>query len=148
MKRSRKIHFGAFRLDTVDQELFRGDEKIHLRPKTYAVLRHLAERPGQTVTKDELSREIWPEGGDDDVIKGCVYEIRTRLGDDKNNPKIIETRPRIGYRFVAEARTDQLSLQLASFVQPEHMPVHPGPENEPSLPLLPAPLNSLLEAYY
>ncbi len=144
---SRQIYFGAFRLDTVDQEVFCGDEKIHLRPKTYAVLQYLVKRPGQTVTKDELSGEVWPDGGDDDLIRGCVRELRSKLGDDKNNPQIIETRPWIGYRFVAKVRTDQLSPQLASLVRPEPAPVWAGQAELP-LPVLTDPLRSLLEAYY
>src|SRR6266545_996142 len=147
MKRSGQICFGPFHLDTVDRELFRDGEKIHLRPKAYAVLQYLAERPGQTVTKDELSGEVWPEGGDNDVIKGCVHEIRSKLGDDKSNPWIIETRPRIGYRFIADVRRERLSLQLAGVLRPEPDLGRAGSENELSPLVLPAHLKSLLEAY-
>lgn len=147
MKRNDQIHFGDFRLDAANQELFHGGEKIHMRPKTFAVLQYLAEHPGQTVTKNELSQKVWPEGGGDDVIKCCVHEIRATLDDDKNKPRIIETRPRIGYRFVAEVRTQQLHLQLTNFVRPGSCLVQEELEEEVPLPFLPDTLKSLLEAY-
>jgi DNA-binding winged helix-turn-helix (wHTH) protein len=146
MERPGQIHFGPFRLDTVNRELYRSTEKIHLRPKAFAVLQHMAERPGQLVTKEELSAEIWPEGGSDDVIKMCVHEIRRKLGDVKNKARIIETRPWIGYKFVAEVRTDHVPIQLTDAAQPAL--VWAGAENEPPLPSLPSPLKSLIEACY
>jgi DNA-binding winged helix-turn-helix (wHTH) protein/tetratricopeptide (TPR) repeat protein len=147
MSRNSQIYFGPFRLDTADRELFRGGERIHLRPKAYAVLQYLAERPGRTVTKDELSCAVWPEGGDNDVIKGCVHEIRMKLGDDRSNPWMIETRPRIGYRFIADVRTERLSLQLAGVLRLEPGLGLAGSGSEPRPLVLPDPLKSLLEAY-
>ena len=58
--------FPPFRLDTTNQCLWRrrdsGDEeRILLRPKSYAVLRYLVERAGRLVTEDELLEAVWPE---------------------------------------------------------------------------------------
>ena len=53
------MEFAPFRLDTVNQCLWRrknaeNDECVSLRPKTYAVLKHLVEHAGQLVTQTEL----------------------------------------------------------------------------------------------
>lgn len=55
--------------------------RTELRPKTAALLRTLAARPGELISKDEIVGEVW--GGlavDDDGIVQCVSEIRRALG--------------------------------------------------------------------
>jgi len=44
----------SVRLDSTNQCLWRGGRRIALRPKDYAVLQYLAERPEQLVTKTAL----------------------------------------------------------------------------------------------
>ena len=66
-----------------------------LRPKTAQVLRHLAERGGQVVSRDELIEAVWPgvfvtENG----LTQCVAEIRRALGPDD---ALLRTLPRRGY---------------------------------------------------
>jgi DNA-binding winged helix-turn-helix (wHTH) protein len=53
--------FPPFRLDTLNQCLWRGDARIALAPKVFAVLTYLVEHPGRLVTQDELLEAIWPE---------------------------------------------------------------------------------------
>lgn len=54
MSKIRHITFNGFTLDTSNEVLRRGSERIHLRPKMFALLKYLAARPGQLVTKNEL----------------------------------------------------------------------------------------------
>jgi hypothetical protein len=51
---ARQFVFPPFRLDPVDQQLWREEELVALRPKLFAVLRHLLEHPGRLVTREEL----------------------------------------------------------------------------------------------
>jgi DNA-binding winged helix-turn-helix (wHTH) protein len=98
----RQFFFAPFRLDAVNRELFRNEQRIVLRPKTYAVLLYLVEHAGRLVEKDELLKAIWPDSETIDTsLKVCIRELRVIFGDDKDNPQWIETRQRIGYRFVA-----------------------------------------------
>ena len=53
--------FGSFRLDTVEQCLWREDARIALTPKVFAVLRHLVNHPGRLVTQDELLEALGVE---------------------------------------------------------------------------------------
>lgn len=99
----RTIRFPPFHLDAETGQLWRGDEPVSLRPKTYAVLQHLAERPGRLVTKDELLESVWPETHvSDGVLKVCIRELRQALGDTAKTPAFIETLHRRGYRFVGD----------------------------------------------
>ncbi len=99
--------FSSFRLDTVDECLWRhrhdeDDERIPLTPKAFAVLRFLIEHAGDLVTEDELLAAAWPRVCvQPEAIKTRIHEIRKVLGDDPKNSRFIETLPRRGYRFIA-----------------------------------------------
>src|SRR5262245_52512347 len=93
----------GFALDLVNQRLWRGAQAIPLRPKTFAVLRHLVERRGQLVTKAALLDAVWPSTVvEDGGLMVCIRELRRALGDDARAPIFIETRHRRGYRFIGE----------------------------------------------
>ena len=102
MIQMRQILFPPFCLDPINERLLRDQEVIPLRPKSFAVLRYLAERPDRLVRKLELLEAVWPETYvTDTLIKVCVTEIRKALGDDPAAPRFIETAHRRGYRFIA-----------------------------------------------
>lgn len=96
------LGFGPFRLDTAGERLWQGTQELRLRPKSFAVLRYLVERPAQLVTREELLQRLWPGiAVDDGALTTCLQEIRRALGDDPRRPQVIETVPRRGYRFIA-----------------------------------------------
>jgi eukaryotic-like serine/threonine-protein kinase len=67
------------------------------------VLAALLERPGQTVTREDLKARIWPEDTFVDFDLGlnkAVNRIRDALTDSAATPRYIETIPRRGYRFI------------------------------------------------
>src|SRR5262245_28292041 len=95
------IEFPPFRLDLLAGRLFRGDEVVALRPKTFATLAALARRPGELVTKDELLSAVWPDVAvTEDMPRFSVRELRRALGDDPAAPRFIETVHGRGYRFI------------------------------------------------
>ncbi len=99
--------FPPFRLDPTDAQLWRDNERINLRRKTFEVLRYLLDHSGQLVTKATLLDAVWPEVSVSDSMPAtCVTEIRRALGDDAKTPRFIETVHRRGYRFVAHVTTD------------------------------------------
>jgi adenylate cyclase len=95
---SRKIVFGRYVLDLERGCLLSDGGEVALRPKTFAVLTHLARRAGQLVSKDELFEAVWP--GlivTDDTLVQSIGELRRALGD--HEAKLIVTVPKRGYRF-------------------------------------------------
>ncbi len=60
MHQSRLLTFGPFCLDLIAGHLRRYDEGVPLRPRTFAVLRYLVERPNQLVTAEDLYQQVWP----------------------------------------------------------------------------------------
>ena len=104
--------FGPFRLDPVNEQLWRGEEEVFLRRKTFEVLRHLVEHSGQLVTKAALLDAIWPEVVVSDSMPTiCVGELRKALGDEAKTPQFIETVHGRGYRFIS--KTTSAAAELA-----------------------------------
>jgi predicted ATPase len=94
--------FRPFRIDPANALLWRDDEEIRLRPKTFEVLRYLVDHPGLLVTKAMLLDAVWPEVTVSDSMPAtCIAELRRVLGDEAKRPRFIETVHRRGYRFVA-----------------------------------------------
>ncbi len=99
------ILFRPFRLDIVNEMLWRGSRVLALRQKSFSLLRYLAEHPGQLVTKEELLKAVWPETRVSEIVlKVCIREVRQALGDQPHAPAYIETVQRRGYRFIRPVR--------------------------------------------
>src|SRR5260221_10841440 len=98
--------FSPFRLDSVNQELWRGEDAIALRPKTFAFLLYLALHPRRLVTKGELLTNLWTDVSvTHDLLRGYVCELRSALGDDARTPRYLATVARRGYKFLPEVLT-------------------------------------------
>src|SRR5271165_1351527 len=101
------IEFDSFRLDTVNQCLWRrsphgADERLALKPKPFEILRYLVEHAGRLVSQDELLDAVWPDTHvQPEVLKRHIFEVRDVLADDPKDPSYIETLPRRGYQFIA-----------------------------------------------
>lgn len=92
----RTLRFEGFELDLSRFCLRTNGQSFDLRPKTFEVLRRLAESPGQLVSKDALYREVWPDVVvGDDSLSQCIHELRQLLGDTGH--RLIKTVPRRGY---------------------------------------------------
>ena len=101
MQPDKPVIFAGFRLDAHNEQLWRGTQAIALRPKAFAVLRHLVEHAGQLVTKRQLLEAVWPGTFvTDAVLKDSIKQLRDALGDDAATPRFIETAHRRGYRFI------------------------------------------------
>lgn len=55
------INFEPFRLDLANACLWQGSCPIAPRPKAFAILQYLLERPGRLVTTQELLEAVWPD---------------------------------------------------------------------------------------
>ena len=64
----------------------------------------LLERSGEVVTRDELSKRLWPSNTFVDFERGlnkAINKLRAALRDNAEKPCLIETLPQRGYRFIA-----------------------------------------------
>ncbi|MGD1098459.1 MAG: winged helix-turn-helix domain-containing protein [Bryobacteraceae bacterium] len=111
--------FPPFRLDVVNQCLWREGERIALTPKAFSVLQYLVQHAGQLVTQNELLDALWSESFvQPEVLKSHILDVRAALGDDAKHPSFIETMPRRGYRFIAKVQ-ECVESELASSAEPK-----------------------------
>jgi adenylate cyclase len=97
-----RVGFGVYQLDVKTGRLWAGTDEIRLTPKASAVLRVLVIHSGEPVSKHDLFASVWNDTVvSDDALTACIQELRKALGDDPRHPPFIETRHRLGYRFVA-----------------------------------------------
>ena len=74
------------------------DREVDLRPKSFAVLRHLVENAGRLVSKEEVFKSVWNQRVvSDELLMRCISEVRAAVGD--HDQTIIKTVPRRGYLF-------------------------------------------------
>src|SRR3984885_4995498 len=101
---ARRYKFGVFEADSAAGELRRQGVRIKLNAQPFQVLSLLLERPGELLTREEISKVLWPDGTFVDYehgVNSAVNRIREALGDTASNPRFVETLARRGYRFVA-----------------------------------------------
>lgn len=104
LRPARRYRFGTFEADAALGELRRQGVRVKLNAQPFQVLAMLLERPGELLTREEISKELWPDGTFVDYehgVNSAVNRIREALGDTASNPKYVETLARRGYRFVA-----------------------------------------------
>jgi cholera toxin transcriptional activator len=105
---SRALRFGAFYVNPGARELRRDGALVHLRPQLFHILSMLLDKPGETVTREELRQRLWAPGTFVDFehnLNSAIKKVRTALGDSGQSPRYIETIPRVGYRFIAPVET-------------------------------------------
>ena len=75
---------------------------VQVRPKVMDLLAYLARRPGEVVPKDTLLDAVWgSQAISESALTRTVTELRQALGDDVEEPHILETIPKRGYRLIA-----------------------------------------------
>lgn len=111
--------FGAFRLDAVGRQLWRGTTAVPLRPKLFAALQYLVEHAGRLITREELLRAVWSRTHvDETLLRGTMRDLRAALDDDAEAPLFIETIPHQGYRFLAAVRREARLRATAEALAP------------------------------
>jgi DNA-binding winged helix-turn-helix (wHTH) protein/TolB-like protein len=95
-----RFAFSGFEVDMDRVRVCRYGEPIALRPKTFALLVHLADRAGTAVGKQELMDAVWPGlVVTDDSLTQAISELRGALDD--RDQHLIKTIPKRGYLFDA-----------------------------------------------
>src|ERR1700680_2042575 len=96
------VPFEAFELDLRAGELCKGELKFRLPEQPFRILTMLLERPGELVTREEIRKGLWPNDTIvefEHSISAAMNRLRQALGDSAENPRIIETLARRGYRL-------------------------------------------------
>ena len=102
-----RLRFGVFDVDTQNRELRRRGLRVKLQQKPFQILHLLLSRAGKFVSRAQLAEYLWPDlhVNFDRSLNTAVNTLRRALGDSPENPRFIETRAGLGYRFIAPVET-------------------------------------------
>ena len=97
---------GDLRIDYAERRVTVDGRPVQLTATEYETLHRLSTASGRVLTHDQLLEWIWsPERkGEPWLVRNVIKRLRSKLGDDANDPTYIFTEPRVGYRM---ARNDQ-----------------------------------------
>jgi TolB-like protein/DNA-binding winged helix-turn-helix (wHTH) protein/Flp pilus assembly protein TadD len=138
-----KYRFGPFEVSLSAREVFKSGMKIRLQGQPFQILELLLSRAGQVVSRDEIRSKLWPTDTFVDFEHGLntsVKKLRQALLDSPDNPRYIETLPRLGYRFIAPVEV--ISGSDPSPIEPlavDPAPVFPTPVLPTPVPAAPRP---------
>lgn len=110
------IRFGPFEADLQTVELRKHGVRLRLPAQSFQILRMLLERPGKLVTREEVQKALWPSDtfvDFDHGVNAAVNRLRDALGDSANHPRLIETLPRRGYRFIGGVTPEPAQVRSA-----------------------------------
>jgi DNA-binding winged-HTH domains len=100
----RHYRFGVFEVDARAGELRRHGILVRLNGQPFQLLLLMIERPGEVLSREEIAKELWPDGtvvDYDHGVNSAVNRIREALGDSASDSRYVQTLSRRGYRFVA-----------------------------------------------
>lgn len=98
--RSNKVIVGDLKLDLDKFEVeVRGQKVTDLTRREFEVLRYLAQKPGQVVTREDLLEKVWGYEyyGDIRTVDVTIRRIREKIEKNTANPKILITKRGVGY---------------------------------------------------
>jgi DNA-binding winged helix-turn-helix (wHTH) protein/Flp pilus assembly protein TadD len=106
---SARVQFGVFEINLRERELRKFGLRVKLQQKPFQILQSLLETPGEFVSREELARVLWPDLHVlvDRSLNTAVNALRRALGDTGRNPRFIESRQGLGYRFIAQVENIQ-----------------------------------------
>ncbi|NQW22450.1 MAG: response regulator [SAR202 cluster bacterium] len=89
------------RLDFTHRLVTVNGEPISLTATEYKILYELANHAGLVMTHGQLLQRVWgPDyGGETELVRSFIRNLRRKLGDDARNPRYIFTEPQVGYRM-------------------------------------------------
>jgi DNA-binding winged helix-turn-helix (wHTH) protein/Flp pilus assembly protein TadD len=114
-----RVQFGVFEVNLRERELRKFGVRVKLQQKPFQILQRLLETPGEFVSREELALVLWPDSHVlfDRSLNTAVNALRRSLGDAGRNPRFIESRQGLGYRFIAHVehiQTGQASIGAPS----------------------------------
>jgi predicted ATPase/DNA-binding winged helix-turn-helix (wHTH) protein len=103
-----RLKFGEFELAPVARSLWRRGEQVRLGSRALDILIALASRPGQVLSKDDLTKLVWRGSFvDETALRVGISAVRKALG---SADRYIATIPGRGYCFVLDVETTAAKL--------------------------------------
>jgi two-component system KDP operon response regulator KdpE len=100
------IEVGDFVVDANAHSITLAGNPVHLTPKEFELLTHLARHPGKVITHRALLTAVWgaQSAHQPEYLRVFVGQLRKKL-ESETGKQYIQTEPWVGYRFVPEGLT-------------------------------------------
>jgi DNA-binding response OmpR family regulator len=97
-----ELSFGDIAIDFRRYEARRRGELLEMTRKEFAILRFLASRSGEVVSREDLLNEVWGYESypTSRTVDNHVAGLRAKLERDSSQPEHIRTVHGVGYKFV------------------------------------------------
>ena len=94
---------GDVSIDPERRLVTRRGQPVHLTPKEYDLLCHLARHVGKLVGHADLLTAVWgaAHAADIQYLRVVIGQLRNKLEADPAQPRLILTEPAVGYRLQA-----------------------------------------------
>jgi two-component system, OmpR family, response regulator MprA len=98
------LSFADVVVDVPARDVSRGDRRLELTPREYALLDVLIRTPGRAFSKDELLERVWgiEHDGDSGIVDRYISYLRTKL-EAAGEPRLIATLRGVGYTLRRDA---------------------------------------------
>ncbi len=95
------IRSGNLTVDLAQRLVTVEDAAVNLTPTEYALLRVLALQAGRVLTHNQLLRQVWGVGYENELrmLRVNLSNLRRKIEPDSTRPTYIQTEPGVGYRL-------------------------------------------------
>jgi two-component system, OmpR family, KDP operon response regulator KdpE len=95
------LRVGDLEVDATRHRVTRGGAELKLTPKEFELLSFLARHAGRVVTHKQILSAVWGPAHVEDTqyLRVYVGQLRQKIEEQPDDPKIILTEPGIGYRI-------------------------------------------------
>jgi two-component system KDP operon response regulator KdpE len=95
------LRVGNLEVDAVRHRVTRAGAELKLTPKEFELLSFLAKHAGRVITHKQILTAVWGPAHTEDTqyLRVYVGQLRQKVEDHPDDPRIILTEPGIGYRI-------------------------------------------------
>jgi two-component system response regulator MprA len=91
------LRFADLSMDPSGHQVRRGDRRIQLTAREFALLEHFLRHPRLVLSRDQLLQAVWPdEEADDNVVAVYIGYLRLKL-EEGGGPRLLQTVRGFGY---------------------------------------------------
>jgi two-component system, OmpR family, KDP operon response regulator KdpE len=95
------VEVGALVIELATQNVWLSGARLQLAPKEYRLLSMLAKHAGNVVTQQQLLKEVWGVGHEQNAhyLRILVRKLRQKIEADPTDPELVHTVLGVGYRL-------------------------------------------------
>lgn len=97
---------GNLVIDFLNYEVQKNDKKVRLTPTEFQLLTYLIKNAGKIISHDILIKKIWGDAVQNEMnsLRVHITQLRKKIEDTPNQPKLIKTIPGVGYLWSIESK--------------------------------------------